>query len=264
MPEQQYDSIYLSPHLDDIPLSCGGQVYLETSAGRRVLVVTLVAGRPTLDRLSHYAQYLHQSWGLASDLPPTQAVAGVVNARRAEDAAACRRLGADYRHWELPDCVYRPHPETGEFMYTSNEDIFGQVHPAEAGLVSRLAAWMAALPRPGRVLVPLTLGHHVDHQLTRAAAEQCFAPALIHYYEDYPYVQWHPQQLDNLVNESEWQPEIIPLTAAARQARLEAIAAYESQLAMLFGGRAGLEAQLMAQIAATGGERVWQRAETGH
>ncbi|MCP5190661.1 MAG: PIG-L family deacetylase, partial [Pseudomonadales bacterium] len=61
MPKQPYDSIYLSPHLDDVPLSCGGQVYQETSAGRRVLVVTLVAGRPTLDRLSHSAQYLHQS-----------------------------------------------------------------------------------------------------------------------------------------------------------------------------------------------------------
>ena len=33
----RYDLLFLSPHFDDVALSCGGRVAEETTAGRRVL-----------------------------------------------------------------------------------------------------------------------------------------------------------------------------------------------------------------------------------
>jgi LmbE family N-acetylglucosaminyl deacetylase len=167
-----YNTLYLSPHLDDATLSCGGQIHQQTAAGRPVLIVTITAGDPPAVPPSEFAQLLHDRWQLAGE---------VVAGRRAEDAAACRRLGADYLHWDISDCIYRVDPATGAALYPSVEAIFGPVHPAEAPLVAVLARRMATLPPCGRVIAPLAIGCHVDHQLVRAAAEQWQGNALTYY-----------------------------------------------------------------------------------
>ena len=161
-----YDAIYLSPHLDDVALSCGGQVFQATSAGERVLIVTLTAGDPPQAAVSGYAQSLHDRWALVTD---------AVAARRAEDEAANAILGADTLHWSLPDCIYRYHPATGAPLYVSDPDIFGELNLAELPLVATLREQMAALPAHRQLYIPLTIGHHVDHQLTRLAAERAFS-----------------------------------------------------------------------------------------
>jgi LmbE family N-acetylglucosaminyl deacetylase len=82
-------AVYLSPHLDDAALSCGGQIAQQTAAGLPVLIVTLMAGDPPARPLSPFAQQLHTRWQL-HDAPTA------VAARRAEDTAACRHLAAEY------------------------------------------------------------------------------------------------------------------------------------------------------------------------
>lgn len=245
-----YEAIYLSPHLDDAALSCGGQIYDRTAAGQRVLVVTIAAGEPPA-ALSDFARQLHARWALAAD---------AVAARRAEDAAACAALGADHVHWELPDCIYRLHPETGEPLYASNAAIFGAVHPAEAALVGRLAAQFAALPAHGEVIAPLAIGQHVDHQLVRLAAEQSFG-ATLSYYDDYPYVRWErPTQRAIPADGAGWQARVVPVSAAGLAARITAVSAYASQLSSFFRDQADVAVQLTAQVQSVGGERLWRRA----
>lgn len=255
-----YHAIYLSPHLDDVALSCGGQIYQQTAAGHAVLIVTLAAGWPESDVLSDFAAFLHYAWGLSSrGKSPAEAVREVVQARRAEDALACQRLGAGFQHWTLPDCIYRRHPQSGEPLYTSDEAIFGWVDPAEAALVQEIAEYLRGLPPAGRIVTPLTLGNHVDHQITRQAAELAFGRKL-YYYEDYPYVQRRPEALAELLgNDESWRSEEILLDPAALQARIAAVAAYQSQLPTLFGDAAQMEQRLAAQVQATGGERLWHR-----
>jgi LmbE family N-acetylglucosaminyl deacetylase len=243
-----YDTLYLSPHLDDAALSCGGQIHQLTAAGRSVLVVTITAGDPPAVPPSAFAQLLHDRWQLAGE---------VVAGRRAEDAAACHRLGADYLHWDIPDCIYRVDPVSGAALYPSGETIFGAVHPAEASLITALAQRMAALPPCGRVIAPLAVGRHVDHQLVRAAAEQWQGSALF-YYEDYPYVQ-RPEALAEApaFSPAEWHPTIIPLTPADLQAKYDAITCFQSQLSTFFTDPADLERQVGGYAAAVGGERLW-------
>ena len=93
-------------------------------------------------------------------------------ARRAEDIAACQILGADWLHLTVPDCIYRFDPQSGSPLYQSDPDIFGDVHVAESGLVQALVARLRSLPPAEQVIAPLTVGHHVDHLLTRNAAEE--------------------------------------------------------------------------------------------
>lgn len=248
---REYDLLYLSPHLDDAVLSCGGQIFLHGEAGCSVLVVTLMAGEPRTDARSTLADYLHHNWGVTAET--------AVARRRAEDEAACRRLGATACHLSVPDCIYRVHPESGEPLYTSEEALFGDVHDAEAYLIEEIVAEVSDLPPAGRVLVPLCVGHHVDHTLTRKAAERHFGRASLIYYEDYPYVQREPDALDALVGDGKaWQPELIPLTASALEARLEAALAYESQIGALFNDRQTMADALQAYVKLIGGERLWR------
>lgn len=246
----RYHTLYLSPHLDDAALSCGGQIHQQTAAGHPVLIVTITAGDPPAVAPSPFAQSLHTRWQLAGE---------VVAGRRAEDIAACHRLGADYRHWDIPDCVYRVHPESGTALYASEESLFGPVHPAEAPLVAALAQRMAALPPCRRVIAPLAAGRHVDHQLVRAAAEQWLGNNLI-YYEDYPYVQ-QPGKLAAApaFSPADWRATIIPLSPADLQAKYEAIACFHSQLSTFFADTADLERQVGGYASTIGGERLWQR-----
>ena len=245
-----YDAIYLSPHLDDVTLSCGGQVFQQTRAGQRVLIVTITAGDPPPSAVSDYAQSLHNRWELVTD---------AVAARRAEDRAANAILGADTLHWSLPDCIYRYHPATGAALYLSDPDIFGDVHPAELPLVATLGEQMATLPAHHQLYVPLTIGHHVDHQLTRAAAERAFAPPILTYYEDYPYAQ-KSDALAGMIpaDRNGWQAIVAALDEAAIQAKIAAIAAFQSQFSTFFKDYADLETQIRTFTTQTGGERVWR------
>lgn len=250
--DANYDAIYLSPHLDDVALSCGGQIFLQTQRGERVLVVTITAGEPQTTKRSTFAEFLHHNWGFSA----SEGVA----MRRAEDGAACAQLGAETMHWHLPDAIYRLHPESEAPLYTSDEDIFGPVHSSEDGLVQEIAQFFTSLPSAARVVAPLAIGNHVDHQLVHAAAARVWQTALL-YYEDYPYVQRHPQELARRTQPaSEWRSYLIPLTHAALNARLAATQAYTSQLSSLFNNDADLEASIRAQVARTGGERLWQQA----
>ncbi len=246
-----YDSIYLSPHLDDAALSCGGQIFQQTRAGQHVLIVTITAGDPAVSTMSEYAQSLHTRWALVVD---------AVAARRAEDMTANQILGADTLHWAVPDCIYRYHPDTGAPFYVSDADIFGEVAPAEMSLVNKLARQMADLPDATRVFAPLTIGHHVDHVLTRAAAELQFGARNLVYYEDYPYAEKAgAREAVLLTEQAKWQAEVIALTEADVQAKIEAIFAFKSQLSTFFDSRQHIEQRIHDFTAAVGGEQIWRQ-----
>jgi len=248
MTQQNVHTIVLAAHLDDGVLSCGGQIYQLAQAGEGVLVATVMAGDAG-GGPSDYAQSLRDRWQL-----DTSAEA----ARRAEDAAACAVLGADYLHWPLPDCIYRGGAEGGMY-YQSDAEIFGPVHPGEAGLVAEGIALLRSLPGAEQILAPLTVGNHVDHIFVRQAAEAVYGGRL-GYYEDYPYAQKEGSVAEVLERTgSGWEATVHPLSEAALQAKIEAILAYRSQFSTFWTDRADLERQVRGYAERVGGERVWQR-----
>jgi hypothetical protein len=71
------------------------------------------------------------------------------------------------------------------------------------------------------VLVPYAIGNHVDHQLTRAAAEKWLTghPRLrFQYYADYPYAETVPGG------------EELPISPEGIRHKIDSIRAYKSQL----------------------------------
>ena len=54
--------IYLSPHFDDVALSCGGLLWEQAQAGEGASVWTICAGEVPAGQLSPFAQSLHERW----------------------------------------------------------------------------------------------------------------------------------------------------------------------------------------------------------
>ena len=85
----------------------------------------------------------------------------------------------------MSDAIYRRGPG-GEALYPDAASIFGRMHPADDSRVEELAASLRqAIPQDAAMYVPLALGGHVDHRLTRLAAERLGRP--LWYYRDLPY-----------------------------------------------------------------------------
>jgi len=183
---ETFDHIYLSPHLDDAVLSCGGLLACQSRAGERALVVTFFAASPTDAPMTDFSRELQERWGDAAG-PADDPVA----VRREEDLQALRRLGVEGVHLPFLDCVFRVDPRTGQSLYPSEEAIFGEVHPAERGWEGELLeALYDAVGNPGQATIyaPVTAGHHVDHILVRRVAIRLLQQGYrVLFYEDYPY-----------------------------------------------------------------------------
>jgi LmbE family N-acetylglucosaminyl deacetylase len=249
-----YDHVYLSPHLDDAVLSCGGAIARHSNAGARVLVVTICTGAPPPDSpFSAFARKHHLMWGFA----PGQAMA----ARMREDDRALERLDADAYRAGMLDAIYRM-PE----VYTSNDELFGAPAPDDPLLYSTrqlIAALRGRLPH-ATFYAPLGVGNHVDHQILHAAARDG-AGAFMAFYEDFPYVT-QPGALEQRLAAlgQKFVPSTIDIDATLAR-KIGAIDAYVSQLSSLFDdpvARARVitdYAEGLRPDAGTYGERVWLR-----
>ena len=178
--------IYISPHLDDVALSLGGLVWEQSKNGFEVSIWTICAGDPPDRELSPFAHSLHNRWDIGDE---------AIEGRRREDINSCQVLGADYYHFQIPDCIYRLSPKTGEHLYDSENDLWTQVHPDEKPLIEYISEIIATkIGREVNIVCPLTLGNHVDHLLARQAIETTITNEPknhrweLYYYADFPYV----------------------------------------------------------------------------
>ena len=250
--------IYLSPHLDDAALSCGGLIHQQAQRGERPLVITCFAGVPDYDRLSPFAAEQHRRWGQPID---------PVERRRCEDAAALSYLGAEYQHWDYTDCIYRSSPGSSAPLYASEEALFGPLRPEEQAQIAELTTRLATclVKKATQIYAPLAVGHHVDHQFVLQAAAQLREQGFqVQLYEDYPYVE-DPQKLAAALKA--WAlsptPQSVMLSEQDVQARISAIRLYRSQLETLFGSESAVAERVLAYTRALGdghgaAERYWQ------
>jgi LmbE family N-acetylglucosaminyl deacetylase len=279
--------LFISPHLDDVALSCGGYVRRLAAAGERVVIATVfTADVPAGTSLSWLMRRNHLAWRLG-DAPFT--------ARRREDIVAVGKLGAQYVHLGLLDAMYR-RDAVGRLLYTKNSvrvpvqlDDWKNHEPI---VRQRLQEVMRAHAGDGiQVFCPLTAGEHLDHIITRRAVETLCEPQRISYYEDYPYAD-QPGAVQARLSLNgrveNWQSVTIELTSMEIEARIAAVACYVSQVPGSFpstlerwqeiararlpvvgryvdwppdlgASRERMASSLRAYIARAGGERYWCR-----
>lgn len=222
------DVVYLSPHLDDAALSCGGSIRRQTQAGRSVVVLTIFAGSPSRPDISPLGAQVRLGWG---------GFAHPVAERRREDRKANHLLGAHCWHLEYLDAIYRL--EGDSFLYERDEELFDSPHRSDLELVPRIAESIreTCSAQQPELIAPLGAGNHVDHQLVRESVltlQDRFAQIV--FYEDYPYVEL-PGALTHAlegIRVDRRRSRIQGFDKGCMTAKIDAIATYTSQIHALF------------------------------
>lgn len=227
--------LFLSPHLDDAVLSCGGLIGW-LSSDCTVTVASVFTGAPWFGPYSGLATWLHNISGYRRARP-------LFRARRSEDRTATARLGANFRHLSFRDSVYRK-GKPGQWLYQSSVQTTPK--PDDEELIERLGKSLKDLCQGyDFVICPLGIGGHVDHRIVRIAAERHSLPHA--YYPDIPYV-WMTSK-----NDLDIAPDLhrvaFTLSDACTTAWLCAVQDYRSQLRMLDGAVGCLTSKLKEHAA---------------
>ena len=241
--------VFLSPHFDDVVLSTGGLVRELTRRGDRVEIWTICAGDPPVDRpLPDYAQLLHGFWEIGEDVP---------RKRSLEDAACCQVLGVSiFRRYTVPDNIYRFFPGTDDPVIKVNEDQFKPLEPDERYLIPTVTDFIRKnMPETCELVVPLAIGSHRDHVLTRTAAEWLGIP--LWFYADYPYLIYGDHSL------SDWLPAnpetfSIDISADGLKVWQDGFACQRSQIPLLFVDEIDMRNSIKSYMKSGYGHTVWR------
>jgi LmbE family N-acetylglucosaminyl deacetylase len=230
------DWLFLSPHYDDAIFSCGGLIWQQAAAGSRVEILTICGGLPPTGKLSPFAEELHRRWGMGRE---------VAASRRTEDAAACAAAGAVQSWLDIPDCIYRTHPQTGAPLIRTNDDLFMPEPPHESTVLAAIGPTFESLPPETRLVCPLGIGGHIDHRLVRQAVESLNRP--LWFYADFPYSAHENASVKGLIPPGA-RSEKVELNHPALEQWVQAAACYRSQLSTFWKSRQELEQTISAYI----------------
>lgn len=215
--------VFVSPHLDDVVLSCGGAVAKAARTGVPT-VVTVFAGLPD-GEASDFARFQHERWKLPDD--------NVVASRRDEDVRAIKALGENVSiEWlDYLDAIYR---DPG---YASDEALFGQPLACDLRLAEQVYQHLRRYPTSTYVL-PLGVGNHVDHQIVREAGAMLLRDGSeVWTYAEIPYALDEASMAVALTHVDHHDPIQIRLDDDALERKLNAVGEYASQLPVLFRDR---------------------------
>ena len=170
--------IFLSPHYDDIALSCGGTAASLSSSGRTPEVALIFGDHPDPNvPMTAFAEELHRKWGMSA--------AEVIEGRRREEELASIALGTCDRFLPFRDAIYR-----GD-RYQSDEELFGSPKPDEDEIADQICDELQITSRDEkrtRVYAPLAIGSHVDHHHAYRAGLCLHKRGYeVWFYEDLPY-----------------------------------------------------------------------------
>lgn len=231
--------IFASPHFDDAILSCGGTIHQLITAGETVRAVTMMGGlfKGTLPD-TPILQDLHQRW---------QAGENPLLTRQNEDIRALETLDASFMHIPLPDCVYRL--VNGIALYPSEESLFDEVHPEDPAPTFLSEIGIPFQQMVDVLYIPLGVGHHVDHQIVRdwglAWLKRKPEKLEIKFYAEYPYLNTSEAIEQALGYFSiSLRPNNVILSKEDIQAKIKAIACYETQLSTFWKGLDAMEADV--------------------
>lgn len=237
--------IFLSPHLDDISLSCGGIVNHLYNKGMSVEIWTFFAGIPKTQTLTPFAKSLHDRWKLSDDAP---------SIRREEDITACSVLGASHKHFDYLDCIYRL-DEQGEPIVKKEEDLYQDLPSSQFPLIEEISILIQSEINQDEIIVaPMTIGNHIDHQIINQSVIKSPKNNLM-FYEDFPYVIKtgdHPMQIQNLKSVH------FNLSAENIKNWYQSISAYKSQISTFWINIERMEKEIKEFNKKGGGKHLWK------
>jgi len=237
--------LFLSPHLDDAVLSCGGAIHQLKQQGEQVVILTVMAGDPP-DTLpdTPLLRTVQARWGAGQQH---------VSARRKEDVHAARQLGAKVVHLPLLECIFRT-ARSGDGsrtpLYPREESAFSDYETADDTRILLLDSQPCVREGVVAIYAPLCVDHHIDHRLVRDWAlvltGAINAPSL-KFYEEFPSIQ-NKIALNRVMH---FYKQEMPALSLSREqtllsendvtAKIRAIRCYESHLQVLWQSMDAME-----------------------
>ncbi len=164
--------LFISPHLDDVALSCSKSVSALRNQGFDIFIVTLFSTSDDPKQIGN------RPWEKVS-----------YEERKREDVNACKSLGASPLHMDFLDAPYRLE-KFSKFnsLFLSSPQSYPTIIK---DLVSKISTVVNQY-QPLKVFAPLGIGWHIDHLLTFEAVYSLksnanFANIEFYFYEDRPY-----------------------------------------------------------------------------
>ncbi|HWS23433.1 MAG TPA: PIG-L family deacetylase [Anaerolineales bacterium] len=224
--------VFVSPHLDDAALSCGGLISDLVGRGVQCINITVTAGIPELTTKSSLIDEVQNQWKLNDS-------SEAVKLRRVEDNNAMRILNCKPIHLNFLDAIYRSSIDAHYFY----QSIYDPIHPEESGLAEEIAhSMMNYLLPDDLIILPQAIGGHVDHEIVKNSAQ--FLTNKRFYYPDVPYVfKTDFSILDRYESSATF---VYPFKQKHITKWIEAIQAYPSQLSSLFKDSTELNQQVTA------------------
>lgn len=218
--------IFISPHLDDVVLSCGGLLNRIAAAQ----IITLFAGVPDMPSYSRIANNFHKTCGLDGN---------AIQARREEDVNAAKVLSFKPIHLSVLECLYRK-DQDNNFLYNRRTKIFSnKIVDSEESILYIEKQLKNNLPIRNiiQIFIPLGIGGHVDHLIVRKIVEKMaleynFNDKIV-YYEDMPYALFIKKDV-TITFKKKFSDNLIELTLQDFNKKIEAIHCYTSQIDMLW------------------------------
>ena len=216
-------ALFLSPHLDDVAFSCGGTAFALAKCGWETTLCTVFTRSVPSPR--GFALACQTDKGIAPEVD-------YLALRRAEDDVAAQILGfSQIVRLDLPEAPHRGY-ETAPALfgaYVATDDIAPELEARLHDVCADVDA----------IFAPQALGAHVDHRRVRDAVTALRASGTLAartlWYRDAPYVLREPEAhpTEPLASAA---PHLVPVAPDALAAKLDACAAYTTQLGFQFGG----------------------------
>lgn len=171
--------LVLSPHLDDAVLSCGDYILDWKKQGHEVTVITIFT--------KFQDKYISKS---ARD---SLKAGGFMNAkeceriRKEEDRNAMKLLDVPYQHLDFIDGWFRV--LNNKPLYKDQTLFSGKISSSDTQIIDSLGKKLSKYIDFDQVYIPLGIGKHVDHVITKNVASEIFNKETIRYYCDQPYAQ---------------------------------------------------------------------------
>ena len=238
--------IFLSPHLDDVSLSCGGIVNNLFQSNNDVEIWTLFAGILKTNNLTPFAQSLHDRWKLPYDAP---------QARREEDILSCSILGARHRHFNYLDCIYRVDDQNKPIV-VKEEDLYQAIPPTQIHLVEEIQNLILSLVNDEDIIIsPMAIGDHIDHRILLKSIQNLNLKNT-RFYEDFPYIQ-KSQPIDS--NLSTLCANKYELSSENIIKWHESVAAHTSQISTFWDSQDHMRNQIKQFFMNGGGTCLWEQ-----
>jgi LmbE family N-acetylglucosaminyl deacetylase len=220
--------VAVSPHLDDAVFSCGGTLARHAAQGHDVLLLTVFTA--SVPDPQGFALACQTDKGIGPEID-------YMALRRAEDQAAAAALG-------LAGAIHAGLPEAPHRGYDDAAALFGELRDDDPAVGLATAVLQTALARiePDLVLAPLGVGGHVDHVAVDRALDALELHGRLRWV-DLPYAIRDPGAADAALDAAGAPPVLVPIGDALAR-KLDACAAYGSQLGFQFGDEAAMREAL--------------------